>query len=124
MLILTLWEREEEVRTCWPGFGAHSCQQEGFGFGSTFLCVGLRTCISPGESLHGYQICIQAILQDKPKIATMNLGKVSLGWWWGHQAARTVGTGQDLHCWAPTRASRRPCKASRISVCSVFCVYV
>ncbi|XP_024408322.2 transmembrane protein 214 [Desmodus rotundus] len=29
----------------------------------------------PGESLHGYQICIQAILQDKPKIATMNLGK-------------------------------------------------
>uniref|UniRef100_A0A8C0D5Z5 Transmembrane protein 214 n=1 Tax=Balaenoptera musculus TaxID=9771 RepID=A0A8C0D5Z5_BALMU len=28
-----------------------------------------------GESLHGYRICIQAILQDKPKIATMNLGK-------------------------------------------------
>ncbi|XP_036118886.1 transmembrane protein 214 isoform X3 [Molossus molossus] len=30
---------------------------------------------TPGESLHGYRICIQAILQDKPKIATMNLGK-------------------------------------------------
>uniref|UniRef100_A0A2K6G1Q1 Transmembrane protein 214 n=1 Tax=Propithecus coquereli TaxID=379532 RepID=A0A2K6G1Q1_PROCO len=28
-----------------------------------------------GESLHGYRICIQAILQDKPKIATTNLGK-------------------------------------------------
>uniref|UniRef100_A0A2K5IGE4 Transmembrane protein 214 n=1 Tax=Colobus angolensis palliatus TaxID=336983 RepID=A0A2K5IGE4_COLAP len=28
-----------------------------------------------GESLHGYRICIQAILQDKPKIATANLGK-------------------------------------------------
>ncbi|XP_044774520.1 transmembrane protein 214 isoform X3 [Neomonachus schauinslandi] len=28
-----------------------------------------------GESLHGYRICIQAVLQDKPKIATMNLGK-------------------------------------------------
>uniref|UniRef100_A0A8D2KFH5 Transmembrane protein 214 n=1 Tax=Urocitellus parryii TaxID=9999 RepID=A0A8D2KFH5_UROPR len=28
-----------------------------------------------GESLHGYRICIQAILQDKPKIATMNLSK-------------------------------------------------
>ncbi|XP_031436948.1 transmembrane protein 214 isoform X2 [Clupea harengus] len=26
-----------------------------------------------GESLHGYRICIQAILQDKPKIATLNL---------------------------------------------------
>ncbi|XP_038606781.1 transmembrane protein 214 [Tachyglossus aculeatus] len=30
---------------------------------------------SPGESLHGYRICIQAVLQDKPKIATMNLSK-------------------------------------------------
>ncbi|XP_043839677.1 transmembrane protein 214 isoform X1 [Dromiciops gliroides] len=30
---------------------------------------------TPGESLHGYRICIQAVLQDKPKIATMNLGK-------------------------------------------------
>uniref|UniRef100_A0A8C8TWE1 Transmembrane protein 214 n=1 Tax=Peromyscus maniculatus bairdii TaxID=230844 RepID=A0A8C8TWE1_PERMB len=28
-----------------------------------------------GESLHGYRICIQAILQDKPKIVTSNLGK-------------------------------------------------
>ncbi|XP_022376202.1 transmembrane protein 214 isoform X4 [Enhydra lutris kenyoni] len=28
-----------------------------------------------GESLHGYRICIQAVLQDRPKIATMNLGK-------------------------------------------------
>uniref|UniRef100_A0A8C6CWL1 Transmembrane protein 214 n=1 Tax=Moschus moschiferus TaxID=68415 RepID=A0A8C6CWL1_MOSMO len=28
-----------------------------------------------GESLHGYRICIQAILQDKPKIVTTNLGK-------------------------------------------------
>ncbi|KAB1266884.1 Transmembrane protein 214 [Camelus dromedarius] len=34
---------------------------------------------TPGESLHGYRICIQAILQDKPKIATTNLGKVSSG---------------------------------------------
>ncbi|XP_004377656.1 transmembrane protein 214 [Trichechus manatus latirostris] len=30
---------------------------------------------TPGESLHGYRICIQAILQEKPKIATTNLGK-------------------------------------------------
>lgn len=30
---------------------------------------------TPGESLHGYRICIQAILQDKPKIVTSNLGK-------------------------------------------------
>ncbi|XP_008047045.2 transmembrane protein 214, partial [Carlito syrichta] len=30
---------------------------------------------TPGESLHGYRICIQAVLQDKPKIATTNLGK-------------------------------------------------
>ncbi|NWR53847.1 TM214 protein, partial [Bucorvus abyssinicus] len=30
---------------------------------------------SPGESLHGYRICIQALLLDRPKIATMNLGK-------------------------------------------------
>uniref|UniRef100_A0A8C3K9V8 Transmembrane protein 214 n=1 Tax=Calidris pygmaea TaxID=425635 RepID=A0A8C3K9V8_9CHAR len=28
-----------------------------------------------GESLHGYRICIQAVLLDRPKIATMNLGK-------------------------------------------------
>ncbi|XP_014801846.1 PREDICTED: transmembrane protein 214 [Calidris pugnax] len=30
---------------------------------------------TPGESLHGYRICIQAVLLDRPKIATMNLGK-------------------------------------------------
>ncbi|XP_034370205.1 transmembrane protein 214 isoform X2 [Arvicanthis niloticus] len=30
---------------------------------------------TPGESLHGYRICIQAILQDKPKIVTSNLSK-------------------------------------------------
>ncbi|XP_020368253.2 transmembrane protein 214 isoform X1 [Rhincodon typus] len=28
-----------------------------------------------GESLHGYRVCIQAILLDKPHIGTMNLGK-------------------------------------------------
>lgn len=32
----------------------------------------------PGEPLHGYRICIQAILQDKPKIATQNLPEVSV----------------------------------------------
>ncbi|NXP07261.1 TM214 protein, partial [Thinocorus orbignyianus] len=30
---------------------------------------------TPGESLHGYRICIQALLLDRPKVATMNLGK-------------------------------------------------
>ncbi|KFO71754.1 Transmembrane protein 214, partial [Cuculus canorus] len=30
---------------------------------------------APGESLHGYRICIQALLLERPKIATMNLGK-------------------------------------------------
>lgn len=30
-----------------------------------------------GEPLHGYRVCIQAILQDKPKIATQNLPEVS-----------------------------------------------
>ncbi|XP_032071780.1 transmembrane protein 214 [Thamnophis elegans] len=30
---------------------------------------------SPGESLHSYRICIQAILLDKPKVATANLSK-------------------------------------------------
>eukprot|EP00075_Anas_platyrhynchos_P022064 XP_027311317.1 transmembrane protein 214 isoform X1 [Anas platyrhynchos] len=30
---------------------------------------------TPGESLHGYRICIQALLLDRPKIATANLGK-------------------------------------------------
>ncbi|KFQ49340.1 Transmembrane protein 214, partial [Nestor notabilis] len=30
---------------------------------------------TPGESLHGYRICIQAVLLDRPKIATTNLGK-------------------------------------------------
>ncbi|NWH56407.1 TM214 protein, partial [Geococcyx californianus] len=29
----------------------------------------------PGESLHGYRICIQALLLDRPKIATTNLDK-------------------------------------------------
>uniref|UniRef100_A0A8C9G8X1 Transmembrane protein 214 n=1 Tax=Pavo cristatus TaxID=9049 RepID=A0A8C9G8X1_PAVCR len=28
-----------------------------------------------GESLHGYRICIQAVLLERPKIATANLGK-------------------------------------------------
>lgn len=54
--------------------------------------------ISPGESLHGYRICIQAILQDKPKIATMNLGKVSSGSWWGHREARIGEAARNLHC--------------------------
>lgn len=31
----------------------------------------------PGEPLHGYRVCIQAILQDKPRIATQNLPEVS-----------------------------------------------
>lgn len=31
----------------------------------------------PGDSLHGYRICIQALLLDRPRIATTNLGKVS-----------------------------------------------
>ncbi|KAJ7341415.1 hypothetical protein JRQ81_005484 [Phrynocephalus forsythii] len=30
---------------------------------------------TPGESLHGYRICIQALLMDKPKLATANLSK-------------------------------------------------
>ncbi|XP_062979767.1 transmembrane protein 214 [Elgaria multicarinata webbii] len=30
---------------------------------------------SPGESLHGYRICIQAVLLDRPKVATVNLSK-------------------------------------------------
>ncbi|XP_065691524.2 transmembrane protein 214 isoform X2 [Patagioenas fasciata] len=30
---------------------------------------------TPGESLHGYRICIQALLLDRPKIATASLGK-------------------------------------------------
>ncbi|XP_003228226.3 transmembrane protein 214 [Anolis carolinensis] len=28
-----------------------------------------------GESLHGYRICIQAVLSDKPRVATADLGK-------------------------------------------------
>lgn len=31
----------------------------------------------PGEPLHGYRVCIQAILQHLPKIATQNLPSVS-----------------------------------------------
>ncbi|TRY87193.1 hypothetical protein DNTS_031723 [Danionella cerebrum] len=27
----------------------------------------------PGEALHGYRMCIQAVMQDNPKIATLNL---------------------------------------------------
>ncbi|NXJ03892.1 T214B protein, partial [Odontophorus gujanensis] len=30
---------------------------------------------TPGESLHGYRICIQAVLLERPKIATANLSK-------------------------------------------------
>uniref|UniRef100_A0A8C6ZV17 Transmembrane protein 214 n=1 Tax=Nothoprocta perdicaria TaxID=30464 RepID=A0A8C6ZV17_NOTPE len=30
---------------------------------------------SPGEALHGYRICIQAVLLERPGIATANLGK-------------------------------------------------
>ncbi|NXV78715.1 TM214 protein, partial [Atlantisia rogersi] len=30
---------------------------------------------TPGESLHGYRICIQAVLLQRPRIATANLGK-------------------------------------------------
>lgn len=41
------------------------------------MAEGAPLCCVPGESLHGYRICIQAVLLDRPKIATMNLGKVS-----------------------------------------------
>ncbi|XP_066482875.1 transmembrane protein 214 [Tiliqua scincoides] len=30
---------------------------------------------TPGESLHGYRICIQAVILDNPKVATANLNK-------------------------------------------------
>ncbi|XP_042336240.1 transmembrane protein 214 isoform X1 [Sceloporus undulatus] len=30
---------------------------------------------TPGESLHGYRICIQAVLLDKPRVATADLSK-------------------------------------------------
>lgn len=42
--------------------------------------LGIIVCFSaasPGESLHGYRMCIQALMQDKPKIATLNLADVS-----------------------------------------------
>ncbi|KAF4114997.1 transmembrane protein 214 [Onychostoma macrolepis] len=29
----------------------------------------------PGESLHGYRMCIQALMQDKPQIVTLNLAE-------------------------------------------------
>lgn len=85
MLIPTLLQREEEVRIHWAWLdsGLITAKREISGLGCLFLCVGLRTCNFSGESLHGYRICIQAILQDKPKIATMNLGKVSSEWWSG-----------------------------------------
>lgn len=80
-------------------------------------------CISPGESLHGYRICIQAILQDKPKIATANLGKVSSQWWWGHQEARTGESGQNLHCWTQVWDSGRPISLVIIgNTISTYCV--
>lgn len=41
------------------------------------VAEGSLLCRVPGESLHGYRICIQALLLDRPKIATTNLGKVS-----------------------------------------------
>uniref|UniRef100_A0A673B3N2 Transmembrane protein 214 n=1 Tax=Sphaeramia orbicularis TaxID=375764 RepID=A0A673B3N2_9TELE len=38
------------------------------------VCTMLRELDrQSGEPLHGYRVCIQAILQDKPKIATQNL---------------------------------------------------
>lgn len=67
------------------GSGLTAAGRKISGLGYQVMYVGVRTPVSPGESLHGYRICIQAVLQDKPKIATMNLGKVSSGWWWGHQ---------------------------------------
>ncbi|XP_005990959.1 transmembrane protein 214 [Latimeria chalumnae] len=39
------------------------------------IYIMLRDQDKAGESLYGYRICIQAVLQDKPKIATMNLPK-------------------------------------------------
>ncbi|XP_030638051.1 transmembrane protein 214 [Chanos chanos] len=40
------------------------------------LFTMLRELDKPtGDSLHGYRICIQALMQDKPKIATLNLAE-------------------------------------------------
>ncbi|NWV62358.1 TM214 protein, partial [Malurus elegans] len=53
---------------------------------------------APGESLHGYRICIQALLLDRPRIATTNLGKVS----WAEPALWCLNLLVLLLC-APTR---------------------
>lgn len=97
------------------GSGLLSVKREITGVGCGVVYGGLRTGIPPGESLHGYRICIQAILQDKPKIATTNLGKVSSGSWWGHQEVRSGEAGWNLHCWTQLRGRGRACKMSDAS---------
>lgn len=62
------------------GAGRAACPRGGVGPGArAWPCLSASLSALPGESLHGYRICIQALLLDRPKIATANLGKVSRG---------------------------------------------
>lgn len=72
----------EEGRGKRLGFGLTAGGEKKKSMECQVIRVDLRTYVSLGESLHGYRICIQAILQDKPKIVTSNLGKVSPRWCW------------------------------------------
>lgn len=65
--VLQFWDTKAKALSCGPTFGSEMRKET------------IRNCFSlfVGEPLHGYRVCIQAILQDKPKIATQNLPEVS-----------------------------------------------
>lgn len=48
-------------------------------FPHSVLSYSKSSSVFPGEPLHGFRVCIQAVLQDKPRIATQNLPEVRIG---------------------------------------------
>lgn len=77
--------------------------------------IRLSSSLHPGESLYGYRICIQAILQDKPKIVTSNLGKVSSGGWGHHGAGGQAESTKLLGTVKALETPRVQCQEATVS---------
>lgn len=65
--VLLVWDTKAKALSCGPTFGSEMRKET----------IRHCFCLFVGEPLYGYRVCIQAILQDKPKIATQNLPEVS-----------------------------------------------
>lgn len=73
---------------CWPCSGSWTDQQVINALFTFNVLLNLRLILSHfsilfsiAEPLHGYRMCIQAIMMSKPKISTLHLSEVSAVQW-------------------------------------------